>query len=143
MIRELFDVFARFLKVFGLVRTRSDLFGCVRMRSDACGCIWMRSDAFGHFQKIPNFCQKNCFFGIFARFLKKHANTDVASSFLDIFCSRWTYLELGTTLGAQLGIGYRPGMPSASAIGRFLEAPRRLCRGGGLAISLQILNSKE
>ena len=45
---------------------------------------------------------------------------DVTSSFLDIFCSRLTSSELGATLGAHLGIRYRPGMASASAIGRHL-----------------------
>ena len=45
---------------------------------------------------------------------------DITGTFLPIFCSGYTYLELNTTLGAHLGIGCRPGMTSANAIGRFL-----------------------
>ena len=56
------------------------------------------------------------FFDIFARFLRSYAKTDVASNFLVNFCSRLTYSELDTTLGAHLGMGYRPGMASASHV---------------------------
>ena len=52
------------------------------------------------------------FFDIFARFLRSYAKTDVASNFLVNFCSRLTYSELDTTLGAHLGVGYRPGTAS-------------------------------
>ena len=96
------------------------------MRSDALGCIWMGSDAFGRVRKnsenFGNFGRKIQFFAIFVKFLRSYAKTDVTSSFLAIFCSRSIYLELSTTLGAHLGIGYRPGMASASAIGRLRGA---------------------
>ena len=56
---------------------------------------------------------------------------DVNGRFLAIFCSRYTYLELSTTLGAHPGMGYRPGMASASAIGRPRGAQWPICEGGG------------
>ena len=84
------------------------------MHLDGFECIWTRSEKFEKFGKIG---RKIKFFAIFVRFLRSYAKTDVTSNFLAIFCSRSTYLELGTTLGAHLGIGYRPGMASASPLG--------------------------
>ena len=55
---------------------------------------------------------------MFDRFLRSYAETDVTSRFLANFRSGYTYLELDTTLGAHLGIVCRPGMASASPIGR-------------------------
>ena len=68
---------------------------------------------------------------------------DVTSSFLGISCSRYIYLGLSTTPGAHLGMGYRPGMASASAIGQLQSAQWRFIWGGVMAISLLILNGKE
>ena len=101
--RKFFDVFAKKIKIFGLAWTCSDALGCIRMRSDASGCVRMRSDTSGKFRKISS---KNQFFYMFANFLRTYAKTDVTSSFFDTFCSRWTYFELDTTLGAHLGIEY-------------------------------------
>ena len=78
--------------VFCSFRTCSDLFGRVQMHSDAFGCIRMHLDAFGCVRTLSETFEKHLtkksFFGIFGRFLRKHAKTDVTSSFLDIFCSR-------------------------------------------------------
>ena len=81
-------------QVFGGLGTCSDLFGLIRMR--AFGSVLKRLD---NFHKIFANRSKNMCFGIFARFLRSYAKTDVASSFLDIFCSRLTSSELGATLG--------------------------------------------
>ena len=123
-----FRNFRTFFEVFGLALTCPGLFGCVRMRSDASGCVRMHSDAFGNFgRKIKFFCN-------FVSFLRSYAKTDVTSNFLAIGCSRKTFLQLSKTLGARLGIGYRPGMASASAIGRLRGAAAShlgvLCQGG-------------
>ena len=78
------------------------------MRSDAFGCIWMRQmrpNAFGRFRKIFEKNTKNQIFAIFAGFLRSHAKTDVTNTFLVFFRFRYTYLKLGTTRGAHLGIG--------------------------------------
>ena len=96
--RNLFDVFASFLKFSDLlrpVRIHSDAFGCIRMHLDASGCVQILSE------KFENFNEKILF------------------------------------------LVFSPGMASASAIGRFLGAPRRSSGGGVMAISLLILNGKE
>ena len=123
--------FLQVFEVFGLARTCSNLFGSIRMRSDAFRCVWTISEKF---TKILKNRSKSMFFKIFARFLRSYAKTDVTSSFLDIVCSISTFLELAMTLRTHLGIGYRPGMSSASGISRFLEA-RESISGAVLAIS--------
>ena len=80
----------------------------------------MRSDVFGHFRKLLNFFD-DFFFRYFCPFLRKHTKIEVTSSFLDIFCSTQTPFELSTTLKAHLGMGYRPGMASASATGQLAQ----------------------
>ena len=116
------EVFASFSQVFASFLRFSELLGPARTCSDAFGWVWMRLDAFGstrtrseNFRKNPS---KNQFFGLLVRFLRSYAKTDVTGRFLAIFRSGYTYLELDTTLGAHLGIVCRPGMASASPIGR-------------------------
>ena len=64
--------------------------------------------------------RKISFFANFVWILTSYGKTDVKINFYAKFSSRLTFSELGATLGAHLGIGYRPGMASASAIGRYL-----------------------
>ena len=64
--------------------------------------------------------RKTSFFANFIWILTSYGETDVKINFYVTFSSRLTFSELGATLGAHLGIGYRPGMASASAIGRYL-----------------------
>ena len=103
------------------------------MHSDASGCVRMRSDTFGKFRKK---LLETSVFRTFGEVFEGFAKTDVTARFLAIFRSGYTYLELGTTLGAHLGMGYRPGMASASAIGWLQSAaasnkpPWRLSMGG-------------
>ena len=82
------------------------------MRSDAFGRVRKNSENFGKIGPMIKFC------AIVVRFLRSYAKTDVTNRFLAIFRSGYTYLELDTTLGAHLGIVCRPGMASASPIGR-------------------------
>ena len=96
------------------------------MRSDGFGCVWMRSEALGRVRKISEKSVEKLVFAIFDRFLRSYAETDVTSRFLANFRSGYTYLELDTTLGAHLGIVCRPGMASASPIGRLQGASWRL-----------------
>ena len=90
----------------------------------------MRLDAFnalGRVRKISEkIGQKISFFALLVRFLRSYAETDVTGRFLAIFRSGYTYLEIDTTLGAHLGIVCRPGMASASPIGRLQGASWRL-----------------
>ena len=77
------------------------------MHLDAFGCLQIREETFRKFSG-------NRVFIIFFRFLKSDAEMDVTNRFLANFRSRYTYLELGTTLGAHLGMGYRPGMATST-----------------------------
>ena len=61
-VREFSQVFASFLKGFGLALTCWDLLGSARMHSDASGCVRMRSDTLG---KIRKFLMKKSFFWYF------------------------------------------------------------------------------
>ena len=58
IVRDLFDVFASFLKFSDLlrpVRIHSDAFGCIRMRLDAFGCVQTLSGKFGKFLFVRSF----------------------------------------------------------------------------------------
>ena len=111
------------------------------MRSDGFGYVWMRSEALGQVWKISEKSVQKLVFRFLDRFLRSYAETDVTSSFPANFLSGYTYLELDMTLGAHLGIVCRPGIASASPIGRLQGHSHG---GGGVAACLLlILNGKN
>ena len=103
---EAFANLSKFCQVFMGSRTCWDLLGPVQMCLDASGCMWMRSNAFGPFGKFWKNSFENSIFRNFGAVLEKLRQKDVTSRFLAIFCSKYTYPELSTTLGAHLEMGY-------------------------------------
>ena len=93
------------MKLFGLARTILNLFECVRRDSNAVGYIQMGSNAFRHFSRISKKTLERSFFEGATQ-----KRTAPAGSYVN--------LKLDTTLGVHLGKGCKPGVGSASAIGR-------------------------
>ena len=133
------------------------MFGCVPRHLDASGCVRMHPA--GQFRKISENHTEKCFFfcifsvvseelcknsifgGVLEEPRKNRRHQKVPRNFLFQVCD--IYLGLDTTLRAHLGIGYHPGMASASTIGRLLEAPLSICMKEGWGVCRRLRNNSK